>query len=408
MWLFRLWMLAALLGAGALLGGALTASAEVDLAAAWSGALQFAPETLIALGAAVALWAIGLALELVTRGSAVRNAAQQLALGDAGRAPGWLSPVVEAARDTHAEARRAAPSAEVPAEVSAEVSAEESAEVSAEESAEESAERSAEESAEGSMSSAPPPVVPAEASASISADDEPPEPSGPRTVVRSGPPPSRRPQSIKPEPAPVLLGDEHAETRERRRPGDEDDSHGSLFEMPALRGVEALPEDEEDEPESDDVLSDADIRLPGAAPARPKGSLLAQLQRNAALEPEKRSAAPRPAPPVAAGERTQITPMPAELLAANLAEAEAEADAEASADAAQEAYFREVFDAFVGLKAECGERTDTLEFTRFRAKLLRTRAALIDRFDCHDVRFRVYEKAGRAALRAAPVLESTG
>ncbi len=45
------------------------------------------------------------------------------------------------------------------------------------------------------------------------------------------------------------------------------------------------------------------------------------------------------------------------------------------------------------------------DFRKFRAKLIRTRAQLVEKFKCRDVRFRVYVKEGKAALKASPVLE---
>ena len=65
----------------------------------------------------------------------------------------------------------------------------------------------------------------------------------------------------------------------------------------------------------------------------------------------------------------------------------------------------EVFAEFLELKKQCGEPADPSEYKKFRHKLLRTRQQLVEKFKCKDVRFRVYVRDGKAALRAAPVLE---
>ncbi len=65
--------------------------------------------------------------------------------------------------------------------------------------------------------------------------------------------------------------------------------------------------------------------------------------------------------------------------------------------------FRKVFDDFVALKRKCGESTDSLTLAKFVAKLEKNRATLMAKHDCKDVRFQVYIKAGKAALRATPV-----
>ena len=369
----------------------------VGLGALWNSALTFEPITRYTLGGAAAAWLIGLLLALGLRRRTVQQAARHVALlgGDPNtrvRSPGWLQPMVQAAEDALADAKVQHPPAHAPAETSAEISAEHSAEASAERSAEASAERSAEASAETSAeqsSAEQSSEAPAEVSAEASGAGEHSGGElldGPPTVIRTGPPRRTTP------PAPPAAEASSSTSRPVTPIG------GSLFEMPVVRAMDADDEDLE----SDDVLSDADIRLPGTTPPAPSGGLLAQIERQSALEPERRSVAPQDLSPrpAAPAERTQITPMPANLLAINQAE-------EVEAEASEDAYFRTVFDQFVQIKTQCGERTESLEFTRFRTKLLRTRSALMDRFDCHDVRFRVYVKDGKAALRAAPVLESS-
>jgi hypothetical protein len=68
-------------------------------------------------------------------------------------------------------------------------------------------------------------------------------------------------------------------------------------------------------------------------------------------------------------------------------------------------YLKQVFDEFVSTKEQCGESVKDLTFEKFAAKLLKNRATLIERFSCRRVRFSVYIKDGKAAIKATPVKE---
>jgi hypothetical protein len=65
--------------------------------------------------------------------------------------------------------------------------------------------------------------------------------------------------------------------------------------------------------------------------------------------------------------------------------------------------YRAIFDEFVALKRRCGESTDNLTFDRFLTKLRSNRDALIAKHRCRSVKFQVYVKDGKAALKASPV-----
>ncbi|HTM20732.1 MAG TPA: MXAN_5187 family protein [Kofleriaceae bacterium] len=65
--------------------------------------------------------------------------------------------------------------------------------------------------------------------------------------------------------------------------------------------------------------------------------------------------------------------------------------------------FRRVFDEFITMKKKCGEPTASLTFDKFRTKLEKNRAELIAKHGCKQVRFQVYIKDGKAALKATPV-----
>jgi hypothetical protein len=69
----------------------------------------------------------------------------------------------------------------------------------------------------------------------------------------------------------------------------------------------------------------------------------------------------------------------------------------------EESHFREVFAKFVSLRQQCGEVTSDLTYERFLGTLQKHRDQILQsRPDAKGVRFTVYEKEGRAALKAAP------
>jgi len=90
---------------------------------------------------------------------------------------------------------------------------------------------------------------------------------------------------------------------------------------------------------------------------------------------------------------TVVAPISEDMLEAAMAEP---ADPE-------EAHFREVYDQFIATRLECGEGTDELTYDRFLIKLRKNRETLIAKYSCRTVRFQVYVKAGKAALKAVPV-----
>ena len=65
-------------------------------------------------------------------------------------------------------------------------------------------------------------------------------------------------------------------------------------------------------------------------------------------------------------------------------------------------HFRHVFAEFLQARKSCGETVSDLTFEKFSAKLDKSRAAVMSKHHCSDVRFQVYVKNGRAALKAVP------
>jgi hypothetical protein len=75
------------------------------------------------------------------------------------------------------------------------------------------------------------------------------------------------------------------------------------------------------------------------------------------------------------------------------------------ADEEEEAHFRHIFDDFVAKKRDCGESTAGLTRDKFLQKLRDNKASLIAKHNCRTVRFSVYVKDGKAALKATPIRE---
>jgi len=66
-------------------------------------------------------------------------------------------------------------------------------------------------------------------------------------------------------------------------------------------------------------------------------------------------------------------------------------------------YFQQIFEQFVAMKRSCNESIAGLVYERFAEKLVKNREELMVRTGCRDVRFTVYIKDGKAALKATPI-----
>ncbi|HYD42791.1 MAG TPA: MXAN_5187 family protein [Anaeromyxobacter sp.] len=117
--------------------------------------------------------------------------------------------------------------------------------------------------------------------------------------------------------------------------------------------------------------------------------------------------APTPAPVAAAAPaaapaaRAIIPPTPGAAASELLASAARASPAGDAGD--EEQHWREVFRDFVRTRAECGESAEGLTYERFRQKLESNKGALVAKYGCKTVRFQVYVKDGKAALKATPV-----
>lgn len=72
---------------------------------------------------------------------------------------------------------------------------------------------------------------------------------------------------------------------------------------------------------------------------------------------------------------------------------------------AEEAEWQSIYRDFVELKQQCGENTDGFTFDKFEPTLRRYRDRLMNRNGVKRVKFSVYVKEGKAALKASPLKE---
>ena len=66
--------------------------------------------------------------------------------------------------------------------------------------------------------------------------------------------------------------------------------------------------------------------------------------------------------------------------------------------------FRVLFEEFVALKRQCGESTANVTYGKFAGKMRASRDSLMAKHGCDEVKFQVYVREGKAAVKAKPVL----
>jgi hypothetical protein len=115
-----------------------------------------------------------------------------------------------------------------------------------------------------------------------------------------------------------------------------------------------------------------------------------------------RVSAPTPAP---GGPRPP--PAPPRRAASGAMPAVAEPAGEASGDFDElsdwQRDWQRVYEEFLALKKQCGEDTASLTFEKFKGTLQRNKDSIMQKQTCTRVKFTVYEKDGKAALKASPV-----
>lgn len=174
----------------------------------------------------------------------------------------------------------------------------------------------------------------------------------------------------------------------------------SAFSVPGAGGHAAPPE-----PPSRSVP-----RPPGADRSAPRLRSSGQSGQMAAVtpEPEPPPVAPEPPPPAAPHPPAHKPPPPPRRQPAPLAAQPSSVISLPSAVEAPEEFdeladWRRVYEEFLQLKKQCGEDTSSLTFEKFKGTLQRNKDALVQRHACTRVKFTVYEKEGKAALKASPV-----
>jgi hypothetical protein len=73
------------------------------------------------------------------------------------------------------------------------------------------------------------------------------------------------------------------------------------------------------------------------------------------------------------------------------------------APVSQEAEDRQVFEQVIASRKKCGEAVGGQDFARFAQMLSKARADLIQKYGCASVRFEVYVKDGKTAVKPVPV-----
>jgi hypothetical protein len=73
------------------------------------------------------------------------------------------------------------------------------------------------------------------------------------------------------------------------------------------------------------------------------------------------------------------------------------------ANSLEDEHFKEVYEALIQAKTECGESLAGLTLEKFTEKLRKNTADLKSKYKCRSVKFQVYVKSGKAALKATPI-----
>jgi hypothetical protein len=137
---------------------------------------------------------------------------------------------------------------------------------------------------------------------------------------------------------------------------------------------------------------------PGTVPApalEPEGDYNPDATRVAAIPPELLKSARRDANPGAANVAAKPGAMP---VAAPRVQAVGAAGA-----SDEEVHFQETFRDFLSTRQKCGEPNDGITYDKFAGKLRKNKEQLVAKYNCRTVRFQVYVKDGKAALKATPV-----
>jgi hypothetical protein len=211
----------------------------------------------------------------------------------------------------------------------------------------------------GRLEAAPTPAVPATASRTISQ-----ELSAAPSARQTEPPPAAGPAAASAPSVDAFLANKPSDTDPFGRPLTDRPSPA-----PAGRSITAIWGGPENAPSSDQTviapMPEALIR----ATTRQTSSAPSSFQESAPASPPRSVTGTTPAP----------------------------------SSGGDEAHFQQIYREFVSTRERCGEAADGLSFEKFAAKLKKNQEQLIAKYSCRSVRFQVYVKDGKAALKATPV-----
>jgi hypothetical protein len=118
--------------------------------------------------------------------------------------------------------------------------------------------------------------------------------------------------------------------------------------------------------------------------------------RVAAIPPELLKSARRDSGPTAANPAFRAAPPPPPVAAPRV-------QSVSLGGGDEEQHFQETFRDFLSTRQKCGEANDGMTYDKFAAKLRKNKEQLVAKYNCRTVRFQVYVKDGKAALKATPV-----
>lgn len=190
-------------------------------------------------------------------------------------------------------------------------------------------------------------------------------------------------------------------------PDDEEEGKGGVAAFPSSKSLSANSLFD-----SQDNAADEPTRMgppPAPADAEVAGNNDSKGADKAALSALFEDGEPQQQPPPAADAQnsrnealqmlTQSTPADPVRAAGSSPWEPAGEDAPASDEDPDEAHFHEVYENFVRARTECGEQGE-LPYPKFVEKLKKSREQVMQKQSCKSVRFQVYVKDGKAALKA--------
>jgi hypothetical protein len=183
-----------------------------------------------------------------------------------------------------------------------------------------------------------------------------------------------------------------AKTGGTRRAADLTQVLGDLPAEPQMSAF-SFPGDTDSSPKPKPAPPPAPAAGP-APPPRPPGSAPRQAVVAESSVTQEVAEAPR---------RLPGKPPRAPSPAAAVATAPVAAAVQQSAADSQNAEWQNVFDEFAATKQRCGESLDGFTFEKFQNTLKKHRDAIVEKHGVRRVKFSVYIKEGKAALKASPI-----